>query len=318
LSRVDDRKIVLGLFNIATDLTHGHGDANFPRLGQMIIDYEQPLRKLHDEFVPHVRSIGDAIQSLASIYDRRTCKVSEWRAKTLLSLLANSQTTHLMDTSDILPCEYLSQEIIERWIVYTMIVCPQQLLANSKCMQLFEKALSSSFVHVLYRDELLLTHQYLHQNLDIYKSYRSLKLTELLNDTFKRAMTEQPLYRRERRKYIRPQLKELALIFADEPALLGRHMLCLSMNDNDKQSHILGPKLLTALTALSLARDEIVWLLRHSENFPAKFQKETNKKNPGTTRDDYNDRTYPEFLFYIGKLFSTIVHRACRNVIEYF
>jgi hypothetical protein len=58
---------------------------------------------------------------------------------------------------------------------------------------------------------------------------------------------------------------------------------------------------LTAFTALSLARDEIVWLLRHSENFPAKLQKETNKKAAGTTRDDYSDRTYPEFLFYIGK-----------------
>jgi NCK-associated protein 1 len=58
---------------------------------------------------------------------------------------------------------------------------------------------------------------------------------------------------------------------------------------------------LTVFTALSLARDEIVWLLRHSENFPAKLQKETNKKTAGTTRDDYSDRTYPEFLFYIGK-----------------
>lgn len=61
-----------------------------------------------------------------------------------------------------------------------------------------------------------------------------------------------------------------------------------------------GPKLLTIFTALSLARDEIVWLLRHGENFPAKLQKEANKKAAGTTRDDYNDRTYPEFLFYIG------------------
>ncbi|CAF5143660.1 unnamed protein product, partial [Rotaria magnacalcarata] len=110
-----------------------------------------------------------------------------------------------------------------------------------------------------------------------------LKLTELLNDTFKRAITEQPLYRRERRKYIRPQLKELALVFADQPALLG-------------------PKLLTAFTALSLARDEIVWLLRHGENFPVKLQKETNKKAAGTTRDDYSDRTFPEFLFYIEEL----------------
>jgi NCK-associated protein 1 len=57
---------------------------------------------------------------------------------------------------------------------------------------------------------------------------------------------------------------------------------------------------------LSFARDEIVWLLRHSENFPAKFQKETNKKTAGTTRDDYSDRTYPEFLFYIGTKLSLL------------
>ena len=60
--------------------------------------------------------------------------------------------------------------------------------------------------------------------------------------------------------------------------------------------------MLTAFTALSLARDEIAWLLRHSENFPVKLQKETNKKIASTTRDDYSDRTYPEFLFYIGNI----------------
>ncbi|CAF0956575.1 unnamed protein product, partial [Didymodactylos carnosus] len=290
LSRVDDRKIVLGLYNIATDLTHGHGDSSFPRLGQLIIDYEQPLKKLHDEFVPHSRSIGEAVQSLTPVYERRTCKVSEWRSKTLLSLISSSTSSHLMDTSETLPCDYLSQDLIERWIIYSMIVCPQQLITNGKCYQLFEKALSSGFVHVLYRDELLTTHQYLNNNLDIYKQYRQLRLTELLNDTFKKAINEQPLYRRERRKYIRPQLKELALIFADTPALLG-------------------PKILTLFIGLSYARDEIIWLLRHSENFPVKLQKENKKTASGNTsnRDDFNDRTFPEFLLYIEELRSLIM-----------
>ncbi|CAF0929336.1 unnamed protein product [Didymodactylos carnosus] len=289
LSRVDDRKIVLGLYNVATDLTHGHGDSSFPRLGQLIIDYDQPLKKLHDEFVPHSRSIGEAVQSLTPIYERRTCKVSEWRSKTLLSLISSSTSSHLMDTSETLPCDYLSQDLMERWIIYSMIICPQQLITNGKCYQLFEKALSSGFVHVLYRDELLMTHQYLNNNLDIYKQYRQLRLAELLNDTFKKAINEQPLYRRERRKYIRPQLKELALIFADTPALLG-------------------PKMLTLFVGLSLARDEIIWLLRHSENFPVKLQKEKKTTSTGTSnRDDYNDRTFPEFLFYIEELRSLIV-----------
>ncbi len=53
LSKVDDRKIVLGLFTIAHEMVNGQADASFPRLGQMIIDYENPMKKLIEDFVPH-------------------------------------------------------------------------------------------------------------------------------------------------------------------------------------------------------------------------------------------------------------------------
>jgi NCK-associated protein 1 len=31
----------------------GQGDLSFPRLGQLIVDYESPMKKLTDDFVPH-------------------------------------------------------------------------------------------------------------------------------------------------------------------------------------------------------------------------------------------------------------------------
>lgn len=40
LSKIDDRKAVLGLFNAAHEMVHGQLDSSFPRLGQMIMDYE--------------------------------------------------------------------------------------------------------------------------------------------------------------------------------------------------------------------------------------------------------------------------------------
>lgn len=49
LSRIDDRKAVLGLFNAAYDLMHSGSEASFPRLGQMIVDYENPQRKLSED-----------------------------------------------------------------------------------------------------------------------------------------------------------------------------------------------------------------------------------------------------------------------------
>jgi NCK-associated protein 1 len=52
LSRVEDRKAVLGLFNSAYDFSHGHAEPSFPRLGQMIIDYENPIRKLAEDLGP--------------------------------------------------------------------------------------------------------------------------------------------------------------------------------------------------------------------------------------------------------------------------
>ena len=33
----------------------GFSDPSFPRLGQMVIDYDIPLKKLSEEFVPHSR-----------------------------------------------------------------------------------------------------------------------------------------------------------------------------------------------------------------------------------------------------------------------
>ncbi len=53
LSRVDDRKTVLGLYTIAHEIVNGQGDPSFPRLGQMIVDYEVPMKKLAEDFVPH-------------------------------------------------------------------------------------------------------------------------------------------------------------------------------------------------------------------------------------------------------------------------
>jgi len=53
LCRVEDRKAVLGLFAAAYESMHGKMEESFPRLGQMVIDYDPPIKKLSEEFVPH-------------------------------------------------------------------------------------------------------------------------------------------------------------------------------------------------------------------------------------------------------------------------
>ena len=92
LSRIEERKAIIGLYNYAHEMTHGarwarrthnntfvlvfsftyykntdltwkllierwfcvcYSDREYPRLGQMIVDYENPLKKMMEEFVPH-------------------------------------------------------------------------------------------------------------------------------------------------------------------------------------------------------------------------------------------------------------------------
>ncbi|EPB68843.1 hypothetical protein ANCCEY_12064 [Ancylostoma ceylanicum] len=91
LSRVDDRKVVLGLFNAAYDLLHGQSESSFPRLGQMILDYEHPMRKLSEDLGPLNRLISSALSSLSPVYLRRNITANTWRNAQILSLTANPQ-----------------------------------------------------------------------------------------------------------------------------------------------------------------------------------------------------------------------------------
>ena len=70
LSRVDNRKAVLGLFNAAYEMSQNQSDPSFPRLGQMVIDYDPPHKKLSEEFVPHTRTLTHGRLSLAAVYPR--------------------------------------------------------------------------------------------------------------------------------------------------------------------------------------------------------------------------------------------------------
>lgn len=89
LSRVEDRKAVLGLFNAAHEMVHSQHDASFPRLGSMIIDYDMPLKKLSEEFVTHSKLLLGALQSLLPVFPVRNVAADSWRSDLKLSLVGN-------------------------------------------------------------------------------------------------------------------------------------------------------------------------------------------------------------------------------------
>uniref|UniRef100_A0A8C3T7I2 Uncharacterized protein n=1 Tax=Chelydra serpentina TaxID=8475 RepID=A0A8C3T7I2_CHESE len=65
LSRIEDRKALIGMYNCAHEMIQGSGDPSYARLAQMVLEYDTPLKKLTEEFGPHTK-VSDAGEGLCS------------------------------------------------------------------------------------------------------------------------------------------------------------------------------------------------------------------------------------------------------------
>uniref|UniRef100_A0A4W5NYK1 Nck-associated protein 1 n=1 Tax=Hucho hucho TaxID=62062 RepID=A0A4W5NYK1_9TELE len=266
LSRIEERKAIIGLYNYAHEMTHGSSDREYPRLGQMIVDYENPLKKMMEEFVPHGKSLSDALLSLQMVYPRRNLSADQWRNAQLLSLISAPSTMLNPAQSDTMPCEYLSLDAMEKWIVFGFILCHGVLNSDQAALSLWKLALQSSTCLCLFRDEVFHIHKAAE---DLFINIRG--YNKRVNDIKECKEQALGLMHRERRKFLRSALKELATVLSDQPGLLG-------------------PKALFVFMALSFARDEIIWLLRHADNIQKK------------STDDFIDKHIAELIFYMEEL----------------
>uniref|UniRef100_A0A8C2ECK2 NCK associated protein 1 like n=1 Tax=Cyprinus carpio TaxID=7962 RepID=A0A8C2ECK2_CYPCA len=236
LSRMDDKKAIVGMYNCAYEFSNGNSDPSFPRLGQMFIEYDHPWKKLSEEFGPHTKSVTEALLSLLMVYPRRNLSADQWRNAQLLSLLASPAAMLSPACCDTMACEYLSLEAMERWILIGFLLCHSSLNTNANSQNLWKMALRNGLYITVIRDEVLNIHN-MHTTPDC-------RLNVHLSHGFSSGAV-----RREKRNFLRNALKELIKVLEDEPALLG-------------------PKALFVFMALSFSRDEVLWLVRHAENIP--------------------------------------------------
>uniref|UniRef100_A0A8C1F3F9 NCK associated protein 1 like n=1 Tax=Cyprinus carpio carpio TaxID=630221 RepID=A0A8C1F3F9_CYPCA len=266
LSRIDDKKAIVGLYNCAYEFSNGNSDPSFPRLGQMFIEYDHPWKKLSEEFGPHTKSVTGALLSLRMLYPRRNLSADQWRSAQLLSLLASPAAMLSPTCCDTMACEYLSTEVMERWILIGFLLCHSSLNTNADSQNLWKTALRSGLYLTVIRDEVLNIHKLSEDFFDGLKGYS--KRIPDIKECKDYVITNCGALRREKRNFLRNALKELTKVLEDEPALLG-------------------PKALYVFMALSFSRDEVLWLVRHAENIP-------KTKTP----EDYADSTKHVLHFY--------------------
>ncbi|KAK6192637.1 hypothetical protein SNE40_004076 [Patella caerulea] len=277
VSKVEDRKAVLSLFNVAHEFLHGKGDPSYPRLGQLVIDYDPPMKKMAEEFVPHSRFLKPAILSLHKIYPKRNLPASQMRSLQILSLLSEPLKMSSVPTTDTIQCDYLSLDTMERWLIFGLMLCYQHL-SEAQVWDMWKIALQSGYIIQLCRDEVLHIHSYVVSFFDSLKGHNinHKRVTEV-KELQQHALSNSPATHREMRKFLRSTLRELTLIFTEQPGLLG-------------------PKALYVVQALSMTRDEVNWLLRHVLNPPSK------RHNIKISQEDFYDRQLPELLFYTEEL----------------
>lgn len=287
LSRVDDRKAVLGLFNAAYDLNHGQSEPSFPRLGQMIIDYDNPFKKLQEDLGPLNRLMLSSLQSLASVYTRRNVTGDMWRKHQILSLTSSPSQMMYAAQTETITCEYLSLDVMDRWIILCTLVCPTHMLGDATVSTLWGQSLHMGLSLRIFRDEVMMIHPTAQAILDNMKGLA--KRAAELKEMAALAMNECVSIHSDRRRFLRASLREMTTILKEQPGLLG-------------------PKILFVWMALSFARDEIIWLLRHLESWP-----QSSKKN-ALKAEDLMDRQLPELIHYVLELrdlvmkYSSVVH----------
>ncbi|XP_077428322.1 nck-associated protein 1-like isoform X1 [Vanacampus margaritifer] len=270
LTRIDEKKALVGMFNCAHEMSKGSSDPSYPRLSQMIVEYEHPWKKLTEEFGPHTKSVTAALLSLRMIYPRRNLPAEQWRSAQLLSLLSASTTMLEPACCNTMACEYLSLEVMERWIIIGFLLCHSSLNSNQSSQELWKMALRSGLYITVTRDELLSIHKVSEELFDSIKGYG--KRVADIKECRDYVIANSGALHRERRHFLRGALKELVTVLEDEPGLLG-------------------PKALFVFMALSFSRDEVQWLVRHSDNMP-------KIKTP----EDYIDNQIAELLFHMEKL----------------
>ncbi|CAO2600570.1 Nck-associated protein 1-like [Lemmus lemmus] len=284
LSRIEDRRLLIGMYNCAHEMLHGHSDPSFARLGQMVLEYDHPLKKLTEEFGPHTKAVSGALLSLYFLFVRRNQGAEQWRSAQLLSLISSPPAMINPANSDTMACEYLSAEVMERWIVIGFLLCHGCLNSNSQCQQLWKLCLQGSLYITLIREDVLQIHKVTE---DLFSSLKGGTCEgEKDNIPYFPLSSLSGQFHCQRRQFLRVAVKELETVLNDEPGLLG-------------------PKALFAFMALSFIRDEVTWLVRHTENV-------TKTKTP----EDYADSTIAELLFLLEEV-RALVRRHSRVIQRY-
>ena len=156
LSRVDDRKVVIGLYSYAHDVQNQFTETGYAHLSEFIQSFNEPIKRLSEEFRKlfffpkndfifwggflesllgkqqqqksrsHIRTLEEALKSLLHPYQTKSAYVDpQWKNSDFLSLLAEHKAFNQihMSSQNMILSEIVPLEDMESWIYFGFILC---------------------------------------------------------------------------------------------------------------------------------------------------------------------------------------------------
>ncbi|GMH69038.1 hypothetical protein TL16_g05065 [Triparma laevis f. inornata] len=304
-SFVEERKVLLALYSCAYQCVHGRTEKNYASLSGQVDSFNEPLKQAIEEFkdTQFQQVLGDVLNQflpvLMTAFDTDGLRlknvldpIGEGDGMPLPVVLPISSLSHSNGNSpNLLHPELLYVDEYCTAIIYAGLVCPN-LLGREDFLGLFKMVASDCLVVPVFRSHVLNVHTEL-ETLGGFFPPRSwagpalpkgVNLKKIFKDLSKDATTLAGLKHRERRSYLRGEMSTLVQLFNQLPGLLA-------------------PKFPMVMTALKMAKTEILWHFRHVD------QPTVKSRMKHYTSDDYED---PHLSILLG-LHDSLLQLVYRN-----
>ena len=293
MGRIEDRKLICSVYNHVHDANRGQQETFFPRLGQMLLEYDHPIKKLSEDFSPCSEKIVTSILTLGAVVNQlKTSDSNMLRGLHVLSITeAPSYILHPKHVNWPHNLCILSFDVISRWILLAFLVCSSAMASRPEALDLCKKCIEYGYTVILFRNDTILITQAIAEQLtstkDKFEKKKGAEILDAVNLCTQFAKTK----RQEMRDYLRLSLHELGLLMADSPGILG-------------------PKLFILLMGLSMLRDEIIWMVKHAKAV-------TPRSKHKMQFSDFADPYISELLFLICDM-KALIYKHITIIQNYF
>lgn len=244
-SRVEDRRGLIMLYAQAHHKT-GNTEPSFPRIADFIKQYESPVKQLRDE-------CGDLADRLGEIVMGFQMPVLTWsdinnfHMKSVFNILEDTKTMNVQSKDkEYNELQYLDS--FHTWIMWTYLICPQALQTEGSIPMLLT-CLKEHMIITLFRDETLEIHHEMNDlfsNFKVKKSPKDFKLSKHSKalKEIQNAAQDTVIHYQKLRNYLNCEMDVLLQFLEEYPGCIA-------------------PKINMILAITTLARNCVVWYLRH-------------------------------------------------------